>query len=207
MTSLRFPTPLQSLPLYSKKEQRKTIMISEASPHEMSSPFFIQNRTICEEWEAFVNKLNGSIRGKYTSWALKMLAHISGDKQWNIDISKSTMSNAAIFFPSSKNLIEKTIFESTDIDWGDGRIKVWRSSLLSSLLVKIIPSRSRLNSQLLMSVKGTLSREGIEFIESLKNIAPDHKLESVIYNPKRKSLSISFNSILRDYHLVESLIR
>lgn len=181
-------------------------IVSDASPDEEHSPFYIDNKAICQEWEAFVNQLGGSIKGSFSAWTLKMCAHLPTQGNWKVDISKSSLSTSTLFLAPEKSIIEQTKFEASEINLGEFAIKIWESSLWSSLRMKINPNINRLNDQLVIAINGKPNQKGVELIEKMKLIPTDYRLASLNYNPAQKAVKITFNSIVRDYTLVESLI-
>lgn len=40
------------------------------SEDEKDSPFFLENKKFCEEWDAFIESIGGTFRAKYGAWAL-----------------------------------------------------------------------------------------------------------------------------------------
>lgn len=181
-------------------------IISDASQEEEHSPFYIENKTICQEWEAFISQLNGSIKGSFSSWSIRLYADIPRQENWKVDIRKSSLSNTSLLIAPEKNVIEQTIFEVSDLYLGEFNIKIWESNIWNSLRQKVNPSINRLSEHLLIAKKGSPNQRGLEFIERIRQVPLEYKLASLAYMPAQKELKITFNSILRDYKWIESIV-
>lgn len=76
-----------------------------ASPNELSSPFFVNNKRICAEFEDFIIKRNGEANGKYNAWSYLVSATIPHPKNWSFTIRKATYSSGNLLISAkSQNL-------------------------------------------------------------------------------------------------------
>jgi hypothetical protein len=100
-------------------------IFSDASPDEVSSPFYQANKDLCEKWLAFIEKRDGKVNGLYNAWSLNFKAKVKTNKTWLISVKKATYSGGSLLFSSKyKNLQEILEFQSkfTKTDCPDFRI-------------------------------------------------------------------------------------
>lgn len=76
-----------------------------ASPTELSSPFFKANEEFCTDFERFVAYRNGKVKGNYNAWSYQIFGKISNPTNWNLTYKKST-------FTTSGNLLLSSKFQS-----------------------------------------------------------------------------------------------
>jgi hypothetical protein len=75
---------------------------SNASPDELSSPFFKLNEEFCSDFERFVANKNGKVKGNYNAWSYLIFGKISNPKNWNLTYKKSTFTSTGNLLLSSK---------------------------------------------------------------------------------------------------------
>lgn len=73
-----------------------------ASPDEILSPFFKKNEEFCDEFESFIAKNGGKVKGKYNASSYLIFGKISSPKKWNLAYKKSTFTSSGNLFLSSK---------------------------------------------------------------------------------------------------------
>ena len=73
-----------------------------ASPDEYLSPFFIKNKLFCEEFEQFIAKHKGEVKGKFNAQSYLITGRISQPKNWILTYKKSVFSSTGNLFLSSK---------------------------------------------------------------------------------------------------------
>ncbi len=79
------------------------IIKPDASSDEYSSPFFKLNEKFCSEFENFIAKKNGEVKGKYNAWSYVIYGKIREPKNWTLKYKKSTFSSSGNLFLSSKS--------------------------------------------------------------------------------------------------------
>ncbi|MCR9171400.1 MAG: hypothetical protein NXI10_02840 [bacterium] len=80
---------------------------SNAAPSELSSPFYQQNKELCEQWEHFIKERNGKINAIYNAWSLDIKTKFTTPNMWLVSIRKGTYSNGSLLFSAkSQNLLE-----------------------------------------------------------------------------------------------------
>ena len=75
---------------------------SNASPDELSSPFFKINEEFCSDFESYVKNKNGKVKGNYNAWSYLIFGKISNPTNWNLTYKKSTFTSTGDIFLSSK---------------------------------------------------------------------------------------------------------
>lgn len=76
---------------------------SNASPDELSSPFFKLNEGFCSDFESFIANKNGKVKGKYNAWSYLIFGKISNPTNWNLTYKKSTLTSTGNLLLSSKH--------------------------------------------------------------------------------------------------------
>ena len=74
-----------------------------ASSNEMSSPFYKMNENFCADFENFIAKKNGKVKGKYNAWSYQVFGKIYSPKNWNLMYKKATFTSSGNLLLSSKD--------------------------------------------------------------------------------------------------------
>lgn len=83
-------------------------LISDASPDEIKSPYYIQNKIICEKFEQFILNKSGKIKGKFNAWSYVVYGKTPHPSKWEFKIKKATY--------SSGNLLLSTKYQSLQVE-------------------------------------------------------------------------------------------
>ncbi|WP_298549219.1 hypothetical protein [uncultured Aquimarina sp.] len=75
---------------------------SNASPDELSSPFYKLNEEFCSDFESFVAGKYGKVKGSYNAWSYLIFGKISNSTNWNLTYKKSTFTSTGNLLISSK---------------------------------------------------------------------------------------------------------
>jgi hypothetical protein len=88
---------------------------STAIDDEHESPFYFDNKDLCEKWERFILDKSGEINGKYGAWSFILKAKVNSNNTWLIEVKKSTFSNGNLFLSSKKNNLQEILTFRTKI--------------------------------------------------------------------------------------------
>ena len=75
---------------------------SNASPDELSSPYYEMNENFCRAFESYIATKNGKVRGSYNAWSYFAQGKIEAKRKWNITYKKSVFTSSGNLFMSSK---------------------------------------------------------------------------------------------------------
>lgn len=75
-------------------------IIADASFDEQTSPFYLENKRICDEFESYILSKSGQTKGKYNAWSYIVTGKLPVNKQWYITIKKSTFTSGNLFLSS-----------------------------------------------------------------------------------------------------------
>ncbi len=75
-------------------------LISNAAPDELSSSYYLANKSFCEEFESFVIEKGGKIVGSYNSWSYEIIATIPHQNNWTFRYKKATYSSGSLLLSS-----------------------------------------------------------------------------------------------------------
>ena len=73
-----------------------------ASADEMTSPFYKSNEEFCSDFEKYIAKKNGKVKGSYNAWSYQIFGKINSPKNWNLMYKKSTFTSSGNLLLSSK---------------------------------------------------------------------------------------------------------
>ncbi len=71
---------------------------SNASPDELSSPYYIANKNFCIEFEKFIVKRKGEVKGKYNAYSFFVIGNIKAKKYWKLTYKRATYSSSGILY-------------------------------------------------------------------------------------------------------------
>lgn len=91
-------------------------LISEASPSEKHSTYYLANEATCKEWEKFILSKDGKVNGVYNAWSLKIKAQIKTKRTWNFYVEKSTFSSGNLLLSSKTQSLHESCQISTEIE-------------------------------------------------------------------------------------------
>jgi hypothetical protein len=91
---------------------------SEASPYEVTSPFYKINEEICLEWERIITEKGGTVNGRFSAWAYKIEARFKTKLVWDLVVLKSSYSGNARSISNKWNVFEnfnlKTVIDNSN---------------------------------------------------------------------------------------------
>lgn len=91
-------------------------LISKHTTDEESSPFYLANKAICEDYENFIEELNGQVRGVYNAFSFQVLAKVKGKTNWTFELKKSTFSSGNLLLSSkAQSILEVALWSSDDL--------------------------------------------------------------------------------------------
>lgn len=75
---------------------------SNAAPQEENSPFYKQNKELCEAFEHFTAQKNGWVKGRFSAWSYSIFGRIQTNHLWNLHYKRavygSTGSLISVFY-------------------------------------------------------------------------------------------------------------
>lgn len=93
---------------------------SNASPSELSSPFYEANKEFCLTIENFVKENSGIIEGKYNAWSYSIIGKIYTPREWVLKYKKSTFTSGNLLFSSkAQSLYVASIWKTHKIKGGE----------------------------------------------------------------------------------------
>lgn len=177
-----------------------------AAPSELNSPFFLENKRICEAWKNFIKKNQGTVKGKCSAWALIVKGEIEGKNNWFFRIKKSTSSTSSIFISSEKSIIEFLTIEAASLDLKCTSFSIRKPKWFDFIRLKLDSNYKRLNANLVLKANKVDDVENYWLVELIERLPVSAKVDVVKYNHLEKTLILRFQSILEDFDFVERLI-
>ena len=178
-----------------------------AAPSELNSPFFLKNKHVCEVWEGFIKKHEGTIKGKCSVWALIVEGKIKKNTIWTFKIKKSTSSTSNIFISSKKAIIEFSTIQASDINLKCTSFRIRKYKWLDFIRLKLSSNHMRVNKELVLIAKNINRVEENRLVELIKKLPITIKADIVQYNDEKKTLMLRFQSILDDLEFVERIMQ
>jgi hypothetical protein len=99
---------------------------SVAMSNELDSPYYLENKEVCELWNDFVESKNGTVNGKYNAWSFGLKATIKTTVNWTIIVKRSTYTGGFLFISSKEQNVQETLAIKTSelqTDCGDFYIR------------------------------------------------------------------------------------
>jgi hypothetical protein len=88
-------------------------ILSNASPTEKNSPYYLENQKVCEKFEEFILTQRGSVDGKYNATSYFAEAYLRLQSEWKITIKKASYSSGNLLLSSEhQNLHILTTWET-----------------------------------------------------------------------------------------------
>ncbi|NOQ70511.1 MAG: hypothetical protein GQ574_00830 [Crocinitomix sp.] len=79
---------------------------SNASPGELDSPFYIENKAFCEEFEEYMLELGGVTTGSYNAWSYNVKGRVDAPLRWIFQLKKATYSAGTILVSTKKQALQ-----------------------------------------------------------------------------------------------------
>ena len=163
-------------------------LISEASPDEITSPFYKKNQEICLEWERIIEQHDGTINGAYNSWSYKVIGQIKKSLTWQIIVSKSTYSGTGYASLNRWNVFEDFILSTYIANPNSPEFKIRKKNLFDVFR----PNAVRISSNNKYVIIGT--QETVPFPKMVIDIISDplekNKINEVVFKENKLTISI-----------------
>lgn len=77
-----------------------------ASSDEITSPFYKINEDFCADFENYIAKKNGKVKGNYNAWSYQIFGKIDSPKNWNLMYKKATFTSGNLLLSAKyQNLL------------------------------------------------------------------------------------------------------
>ncbi|MFT5824308.1 MAG: hypothetical protein ACI8ZM_005575 [Crocinitomix sp.] len=89
---------------------------SNGSPGELDSPFYLENKAFCEDFEAYILDIGGVTTGAYNAWSYNVKGRVDAPLRWIFQLKKATYSGAVLLVSSKKQCLQFwTIWKCKDL--------------------------------------------------------------------------------------------
>lgn len=179
-----------------------------ASSTELTSPFFKRNEVFCQEFEAFITKYNGKVKGNYNVWSYLILGQISEPKKWNLIYKKSTFTSSGNLWFSSKDQSLLIVAEWTTqrIDTQNSEFEIRKKRITDLLQLKLNNKTATLpiSEKYIYKSNGTKPALITKLENILKGLFQSEEVYRITY--KNNLLSIELRSEKHHFNTFESLL-
>lgn len=179
-----------------------------ASPDELSSPFFTVNKEFCSEFETYISNKNGDVKGNYNAWSYLVFGKITHPKNWNLTYKKATFTTSGNLLLSSKyqSLLVMAVWETDSIGIDDLAFEIRRKTVADFFKVPLSSSLSNLrvsNKYVIKSKinKSTLLTQLIGILEPVFITQEIYKIDYI-----NKKLRIELRSEKHHFDIFNKLI-
>lgn len=180
---------------------------SNASPQELSSPFFKANKQFCYEFETYMASKNGLVKGKYNAWSYLIEGKIKSPDNWKLKYKKSTFSSGNLFFSSKKqNLLVLVEWQTDKFKDKNAEFYIRTKSYIDVLRLAFDKSVSQLNlsKSYVVCFKGEKPYFFDNIITTLEHLFTTKELYLITY--KNQMLTIELRSELHHFDKLNELI-
>ena len=116
-------------------------MNQNSSASEMNSPYLVQNKKFCEEFEKFVIKKNGKAKGNYNAWSFSIIGKIKNPNIWTLKYKKATFTSGNLFLSTkTQNILTSAEWKTKNIF--DSNFKVRRKTTIDFFKLQFTKSLS-----------------------------------------------------------------
>ena len=70
-------------------------LVSKHTSGELSSPFYVENKEKCEEYESFIQEIGGESKGYYNAYSYNAMGTVDSTSKWQLRLKKATRSSTA----------------------------------------------------------------------------------------------------------------
>jgi len=183
-------------------------IVSNATPDEKFSPFYIRNEKFCKEFELFIASYNGKVKGKYNAYSYLVIGKIAKSTNWELVYKKSTYSTTGNLWLSSK---KQSLFVS--VDWKTRRLGTSNSDFIIRKkhffdFLKLITKKNltllNLNKIYVIETKNNNSKLISKLFSILENLFLSKEIHQIIH--KNDELIISLRSEKHHFTIFKELL-
>jgi hypothetical protein len=177
-----------------------------ASPDEVSSPFYKANEEFCSEFESYIARKNGKVKGNYNAWSYLIFGKISVPKNWDLMYKKSTFTSGNLLLSSeyqSLLVLAKWETERKGIHNTEFNIRrKTRVDLIKLLLNKSL-SKLDLSDKYVIEIKDNKPQLISKLTELLKNLFISGEIYEIDY--RNDKLKIELRTKKHHFDLFDKL--
>lgn len=180
---------------------------SDGTPDEEDSPFFQANKSVCVLWDELITNAGGKVRGKYTAWALFLVATHQNHYDWKITVRKSTSTNGSLWIPNRSLVFQQTHFLADNAHLGKSDFVIRKMTLADRMKESLGFKATRVTSQPTYILFGSDRTPPIdELIELLAGPLGTGDMHTIRYTADTAQLSIDIRSLDIDEVLAHAII-
>ncbi|MCG2431603.1 hypothetical protein [Aequorivita xiaoshiensis] len=179
-----------------------------ASSNEMSSPFYKMNENFCADFENYIAKKNGKVKGNYNAWSYQIFGKIYAPKNWNLMYKKATYTSSGNLLLSSKHQSLLVVAE-----WETERKGTHNSEFLirkkthTDCLKKFVNnsvSNLNLSEKYILETKNSTSQLIFKLTEILKDLFLSEEIYKIDH--RNDKLKIEMRTDKHHFEIFERLI-
>ncbi|WP_299212608.1 hypothetical protein [uncultured Aquimarina sp.] len=179
-----------------------------ASPAELSSPFFTINKEFCSDFESYIASKNGKVKGTYNAWSYLIFGKISNPKNWSLMYKKSTFTSTGNLLLSSKyeSLLVMAQWETMRKGTHNFEFEIRKKNRTDFLKIPLSKSLSNFDfsNKYVIHSKGNIPKLLSELIEILKNLFISEEIYKIVH--KNDKLRIELRSENHHFDILDKLI-
>ncbi|WP_296382562.1 hypothetical protein [Winogradskyella sp.] len=181
---------------------------SNASPAELSSPFFTLNEEFCSEFESYIASKNGKVKGKYNAWSFLIFGKTPHPKPWDVMYKKSTFTTNGNLLMSSKyqSLLALAEWETERKGTHDSEFEIRKKTTADILKIPLSKSVSKLevSGKYVMCSKGKKPKFFLQLIDILTPLFISEEIYRIEY--LNNKLRIELRSEHHHFNILDQLI-
>lgn len=170
-----------------------------ASPDEISSPFFDENKRFCSVFERYIASKNGKVKGNYNAFSYLVYGKISNTKSWDVMYKKSTFTTSGnLLLPTDQGLLVMAEWATKIKGHSNYQFKIRRRKIFDFIKLLFISSVSKLsftNNYIFISkVKSP------KFISEITDILRPLMISKEIYIAELKNEKLVIELRTKEHH-------
>ena len=170
---------------------------------------FDLNKQFCYEFEKYVAKKNGKVKGNYNAWSFIAYGKISNPKNWNLLYKKSTFTSSGNLLLSSKyqSLFVMAEWETERKGTHNSEFEIRKKTKTDFLKIPLSKSLSKLefSNKYVINFKGNKPKILSDIIEILSPLFISEEIYKIEH--KNEKLRIELRSEKHHFEILDKLIK
>jgi hypothetical protein len=174
-------------------------LVSKHTSGELSSPFYVENKEKCEEYESFIQEIGGESKGYYNAYSYNVMGTVDSRSKWQLRLKKSTFSSAGNLLLSSKyqSLMEIAQWSSDNVILSVPKFTIKRKNWTDSFKVQFNPNLKILPGfkKYVVNSKEPNDRAILNLCELLRDLFEKGVVFSIHYDNPKLLIDLRTNKI------------
>lgn len=174
---------------------------SIALPGENDSPFYLNNKAFCEDFESFITDLGGQTTGSYNASSYNVKGRVDAPLRWIFQLKKSTYYSGYLFVSTKKQSLQFwTIWKCKNLETDFPNFRVRKKRFGDSSRILISPSVCKFQNRRKYTIISSQPNHALanRLSSMLKFYLSDQSLLKMTYVDNELIIQVSTEQILKN---------